>query len=132
MIQTVLKKRGVELSWFTPTQNVDISGVDHDDPNSIVIGFVVNEVKEKSLFGRILGNFWDCGRHWYAISRIQRGRRSVPISHQWKVLDGMSDHVEYLSTEKGVLDHLETVVQNGGAVFRATISIEKTNKSCIL
>jgi hypothetical protein len=129
VIQTVLKKRGVELSWFTPKQNADISGVD-DDPNSIVIGFVVNEVKEESLFGRILGIFWDSGRHWYAISRIQRGR-SVPIS-QWKVLDGMSDQVEYLSTEKAVLDHLETVVQNGGAVFRATISIEKTNKSCIL
>jgi hypothetical protein len=92
-----------------------------DSTKSIVIGFVVNEVKEESLFGRILGIFWDSGRHWYAISRIQRG--SIHNS-QWKVLDGLSDEVEYLSTEEAVLDRLENIVTNGGAVFRATIPIE--------
>lgn len=91
-----------------------------DDPKRIVIGFVVNEIREETLFGRILGIFWDSGRHWYAISRIQRG--SIHNS-KWKVLDGMSDEVEYLSTEEAVFDHLETMVTNGGAVFRATIAV---------
>jgi hypothetical protein len=114
-----MKKRGVELSWFTPKkQNANILCL--NDPKSIVIGFVVNEVKEESLFVRILGIFWDSGRHWYAISRIQRG--SVQNS-EWKVLDGMSDQVEYLSTEEAVLDYLEAIVKNGGTVFRATIAI---------
>ena len=114
-----MKRRGVELSWFTPTNNADL--LDVDDPNSIVIGFIVNEVKEDELFGRILRVFWDCGRHWYAITRIQRGAVNNP---KWKVLDGMSDQVEILSTEVAVMGHLQAIVQDGGAVFRATIPIE--------
>jgi hypothetical protein len=35
----------------------------------------------------------------------------------------MSDQVEYLPTEEAVLDYLETKVENGGTVFRATIAI---------
>lgn len=86
-----------------------------------MIGFIVNEVKEDALFGRILRVLWDCGRHWYAITRIQRGAVNNP---KWKVLDGTLDQVEFLSTEMAVLEHLQCVVQDGGTVFRATIPIE--------
>lgn len=87
-----------------------------------MIGFIVNEVKEDTWFGRILRVFWDSGRHWYAVTRIQRG--SVNNNPHWKVLDGMLDQVEFLSTEKDVLEYLHAIVQDGGTVFRATITVE--------
>ena len=90
-----------------------------------MIGFIVNEVKEDALFGRILRVFWDSGRHWYAITRIQRGASAaVNNNTQWKVLDGMLDQVEFLSTEMDVLEYLQAIVQDGGTVLRATITME--------
>mmetsp|Transcript_3855 Transcript_3855/g.5880 ORF Transcript_3855/g.5880 Transcript_3855/m.5880 type:complete len:91 (+) Transcript_3855:1665-1937(+) len=48
-MQTVLKNKDVDLSWYTPKEG---NGVLHtDDPNALIVGFIVNDVREEWFFG---------------------------------------------------------------------------------
>ena len=131
-MQTVLKKRGVELSWYNPKDESSILHV--EDPDTIVLGFIVNEVKEESFMGEsylaripFIGEWFGSGRHWYSITRLERGSTenngsttTEKNSKEWKVLDSLSDKVEFLESEQAVADCLRDVITENGAVFRAT------------
>lgn len=121
-----LSRRNVELSWFTPNSKDLLLEV--DAPNTCVIGFIVNDINEKSIFRRVplLGGwFFGDGRHWYAITRLQRGGSSHDNAQKkWKVLDSMNEKAEFLDTDALLLELLCATVEQGGNVFRATTRIE--------
>jgi len=79
-MQTVLKNKDVDLSWYTPKEG---NGVLHtDDPNALIVGFIVNDVREEWFFG-LSRSFSISGRHWYAISQIQIGSTKIQRGKCW-------------------------------------------------
>lgn len=127
-----LQRRQVELSWFTPNkEDSDCllhTSDDADSDSLVVIGFIVNVVSEKkSIFTRVplLGGWFGDGRHWYAITRLQRGSREQSATRtKWNVLDSMYDEPVFLDSDADLLNHLCHIVEDGGNIFRATIRIK--------
>lgn len=119
VMQTALKRRDVDLSWYNAKQT-DIFKV--DDPDETVLGFIVNKVEEDYFLGRLIRLFFASGRHWYAITRMQRGSE-LSDDKRWKVLDSLADEADYITTNKDLVQHLCAAVDNGGAVLRATIRV---------
>jgi len=120
-----LKRRNVDLSWFTPKQDDAACILQVDDPNSMVIGFIVNTINEKSFARRvpILNGWFGDGRHWFAITRLQRG--STEPTQRWKVLDSLNDEADFVDTDTALLELLCSIVEDGGNIFRATLRIER-------
>lgn len=129
-----LQRRNVELSWFTPKEHdADCLLRVRDNPDSsrVVIGFIVNVISEKSIFSRvpILGGWFGDGRHWYAITRLQKRRSNGESTEQnpntstWKILDSMYDEPVFVDSNSEILTHLCSIVEDGGNVFRATIPL---------
>lgn len=118
-----LKRRNVELSWFTPNNDDRDCILRVDDPNTIVIGFIVNALSEKSIFTRIpiLSGWFGDGRHWYAITRLQRGSSIEPAATKWRLLDSMNDEADFVDTDEAILQLLTSIVEDGGNIFRATV-----------
>jgi hypothetical protein len=130
-MQMALQRRNVELSWFTPKeQDADcLLCVDNDSDSRVVIGFIVNIISEKSIFSRvpILRGWFGDGRHWYAITRLQKRKANeneqVACTSKWKVLDSMYEEPVFVNSDSEILSHLYRIVEDGGNVFRATIAI---------
>ena len=120
-----LKRRDVELCWFTPQKDDADCLLRVDEPGSIVVGFIVNSLNEKSIFRRvpILSGWFGDGRHWFAITRLQRGAKKPAT--KWKVIDSMYDEVEFFDTDEAILNQLCSIVEDGGNIFRATVCVDK-------
>lgn len=129
-----LKRRDVNLSWFSPSKTGNVDSLLHavndseDDSSQIVIGFIVNNVNKTSIWTRmpLVSRWYGDGRHWFAITGLQRTASSNNNNNnasKWKVLDSMTDEPILLDSDLELLELLTSIVENGGNVFRAVISI---------
>ena len=113
VLETVLKRRGVQLTWHKVENDESANSQNYDQ----IIGFVLNISKPRYNILRYIP-YLKNSRHWFCIVKARQHDKKI----KWIVLDSDDEKFQELSTEAELLSYLLNIKKIGGNIFKASMN----------
>ena len=91
VLKAAFSKRSISLTWINNIPNRSSCTADNDEPNSVIVGYVINSVPANSFtskIGKMLSA--SAGQHWLSITYIQPVRRYTSIALMFSQMQEIS------------------------------------------